>query len=110
MVYGFVKQSGGHVKIYSELGHGTTIRIYLPRAVGRRGSLGGSRTPRRRWRSCEGRGETVLVVEDEPRVRRMTVARLQELGYRVLEARQRPRRRWRVSTQHPESTCCSPTW
>jgi PAS domain S-box-containing protein len=83
-VYGFVKQSGGHVKIYSEAGHGTTIKIYLPRLVGtvpedtqeipaRTLPLGDSH-------------EVVLVVEDEPDVRRFSVEALKELGYQVLEA------------------------
>jgi signal transduction histidine kinase len=81
-VYGFVKQSGGHVKIYSELGEGTTIKIYLPRArvvsstakesdVSVVGSLG---------------SETILVVEDEADVRSYLVETLQDLNYRVREA------------------------
>jgi CheY-like chemotaxis protein len=81
-VYGFVKQSGGHVKIYSEVGEGTTVKIYLPRAhvvasapdesdvvvVGSRGN------------------ETVLVVEDETEVRTYIVETLRELGYDVRQA------------------------
>ncbi|WP_148219541.1 response regulator [Azospirillum sp. B510] len=82
MVYGFVKQSGGHVKIYSEMGHGTTIRLYLPRtqevedppvAVDMAPAGGGS--------------ETVLVVEDDEEVRHTVVAMLTDLDYRVLQAR-----------------------
>ena len=89
MVYGFAKQSGGHVAIYSEPGHGTTLRIYLPRAVP------AAAEPASESRVAEadlrrGRGELVLVVEDEPRVRRIAMARLQELGYRVLEAADGP--------------------
>jgi len=82
MVYGFAKQSGGHVRIYSEVGHGTTVRVYLPRA------------------SAEARvasdvsaevqpvldAATILVVEDNPDVRPLVVRQLQELGYEVIEA------------------------
>jgi CheY-like chemotaxis protein len=82
-VYGFVKQSGGHVSIYSEVGRGTTVNLYLPRiAAAEAGTLGGARgaaTPR-------GAGELVLVVEDDPQVRALTCERLRRLGYRALEA------------------------
>ena len=82
MVYGFVKQSGGHVKIYSEVGHGTTVRIYLPRA----------RQPEDVETDIEtgavtGGSETVLVVEDDEDVRGTVVDLLSELGYRVLRAK-----------------------
>jgi PAS domain S-box-containing protein len=84
MVYGFVKQSGGHVQLYSELGHGTTVRMYLPRAQD------GERTLSSRAAvtaaSFPGRGEHILVVEDDPRVRRVTMERLKELGYETIEA------------------------
>ncbi len=89
MVYGFVKQSGGHVTIYSEPGHGTTIRMYLPRAALAE-ETSESRAPETSMETFRGRGETVLLVEDEPRVRRMTVGRLQELGYQVLDAANGP--------------------
>ena len=89
MVYGFAKQSGGHVTIYSETGHGTTVRIYLPRAAvaEEAADVSPAASPLDHFR---GQGETVLVVEDEPRVRRMTIARLQDLGYRVLDAANGP--------------------
>jgi PAS domain S-box-containing protein len=87
MVYGFVKQSQGHVQIYSELGHGTTIRMYLPRAE--TGEQLGE-TPGVPAAGLRARGETVLVVEDETRVRRLTLMRLEELGYRTLEAANGP--------------------
>ena len=82
MVYGFVKQSGGHIKIYSEVGQGTTVRIYLPRA----------RQPEDVEIDVEtgpitGGSETVLVVEDDEDVRGTVVDLLSELGYRVLRAK-----------------------
>ena len=83
MVFGFVKQSGGHVKIYSEPGEGTTVRLYLPRAVGVSAAAGQRNTaPVELPRGSA----TVLVVEDEPAVREVAVAMLGDLGYRVLEA------------------------
>ncbi len=82
-VYGFVKQSGGHVKIYSEVGAGTTIRIYLPRLVASDGVIDDQSTA---VSIPKGNGETILVVEDEPDVRNFAVEALGELGYRVLDA------------------------
>ncbi|WP_145205910.1 PAS domain-containing protein [Sphingobium sp. B2] len=82
-VYGFVRQSGGHVKIYSEDGAGTTIKIYLPRYIGE------DAEPEGQWGSDLLLGEqkeVVLVVDDEPAVRQFSVDALTELGYRVLEA------------------------
>ncbi|MCK8778568.1 PAS domain-containing protein [Rhizobium sp. NTR19] len=82
MVYGFVKQSGGHIKIYSEPGNGTTVRIYLPRAMEEEDvTVENSNAP------ATGGSETVLVVEDDDAVRDITVSLLTELGYRVLKAR-----------------------
>ena len=82
MVFGFVKQSGGHVKIYSEPGEGTTVKIYLPRAVGAVVA-----SPRTSAPVDLPRGSaTVLVVEDETAVREIACAILTDLGYRVLEA------------------------
>jgi CheY-like chemotaxis protein len=83
MVFGFVKQSGGHVKIYSEPGEGTSVKMYLPRAVGT-AKLSGQRSgvPADLPRGSA----TVLVVEDEAGVREIAVAILRSLGYRVLEA------------------------
>jgi PAS domain S-box-containing protein len=81
MVYGFVKQSGGHIKIYSELGHGTIIRIYLPQALGDAGELEQPNA------GAEPRGsETILVVEDDALVRAHAVGLLRELGYRAVAA------------------------
>src|ERR1700686_3120904 len=82
-VYGFVKQSGGHVKIYSEVGHGTTVKIYLPRLVG----AGDEAEVVDQMPLPEGtREETVLVIEDDDEVRTYSVETLRELGYRVIEA------------------------
>ena len=83
MVFGFVKQSGGHVNIYSEPNEGTTVRLYLPRAVG-----AGAAAPQRNGAPIDlPRGSaTILVVEDEPTVREIATAILGDLGYRVLEA------------------------
>lgn len=82
MVYGFVKQSGGHVKIYSEVGEGTTVKLYLPRSMqGEDVLVDTSNAPVR------GGSETVLVVEDDDDVREIAVSLLRELGYRVLTAR-----------------------
>ena len=82
MVYGFVKQSGGHIKIYSELGQGTTVRLYLPRSHAAEDVA----TPLDRG-SAVGGTETVLVVEDDEQVRETAVDLLSELGYRVLKAK-----------------------
>jgi signal transduction histidine kinase/DNA-binding response OmpR family regulator len=83
-VYGFVKQSGGHVKIDSAHGQGTTIRLYLPRLAG--GIGGETDTISRPPLPSTGKGETVLVVEDDDDVRAHSAGILRELGYRVLEA------------------------
>jgi CheY-like chemotaxis protein len=82
-VYGFIKQSGGHVKLYSEVGEGTTVKLYLPRYRGTE-DIAGERldtheVPR-------GNGEVVLVVEDDPDVRDYTVEMVGDLGYTVLSA------------------------
>ena len=82
-VYGFVKQSGGHVKLESELGKGTTVRIYLPRHLGTEESVAAAP---REAQPATGNQETILVVEDEERVRSMTVEALRTLGYRVVSA------------------------
>jgi CheY-like chemotaxis protein len=100
-VYGFVKQSGGHVKIYSEPGQGTTVKVYLPRlhAPAAAAEAKGAAEPADAAAVVEesrgiglpnGAGKTVLVVEDEENVRRFATEALRELGYRVLEARGAP--------------------
>jgi PAS domain S-box-containing protein len=81
-VYGFVKQSSGHVRIESRLGEGTTVRLYLPRAEGAGAAAGMAPMRAQQYRGSE----TVLVVEDDHGVRDFAVSVLRELGYRVLEA------------------------
>jgi len=83
-VYGFAKQSGGHVKIYSEVGQGTTVKLYLPRYAGEDEPAQPS-LPADRPLLGEP-SEVILVVEDEERVRRMSVQLLGDLGYTVLQA------------------------
>ena len=80
MVYGFVKQSGGHIKVYSEEGHGTSIKLYLPVASG------GADAPVPAVEPARGAGETILVVEDDALVRGFVIAQLQSLGYRTVAA------------------------
>ena len=86
-VYGFVKQSGGHVAIYSEPGLGTSVKLYLPRFAGEaaEGEQGGEQAA-----PTAARAETVLVVEDSADVRAYSAEVLRELGYRVLEAADGP--------------------
>jgi signal transduction histidine kinase/ActR/RegA family two-component response regulator len=81
MVYGFVKQSNGHIKIYSEEGHGTTVRIYLPQATG----VALPAQPPGET-SIEGGHETILVVEDDNLVRTFVIGQIQSLGYATLAA------------------------
>ena len=82
-VYGFVRQSGGHVKIYSEIGVGTTVKIYLPRHYGEAQPDRSTSIESKIYRGS--RSEFVLVVEDDDRVRAISVEALRELGYSVLE-------------------------
>jgi PAS domain S-box-containing protein len=82
MVYGFLKQSGGHVKIYSEVGAGTTVKLYFPREMAGEDTLVGVPSS-----EVQGGEETVLVVEDDDEVREVAVSMLTEFGYRVVKAR-----------------------
>ncbi len=82
MVYGFVKQSGGHVKIYSEVSQGTTVKVYLPRSVADE-----DREVVVQGGPVIGGSETVLVVEDDEDVRSTVIETLTDLGYRVLAAK-----------------------
>jgi CheY-like chemotaxis protein len=86
-VYGFVKQSGGHVKIYSEVGQGTTVKLYLPRLVAE------VAVEERLENTLPAEGsneETILVLEDDDDVRITSVESLREIGYRVIEAHDGP--------------------
>jgi PAS domain S-box-containing protein len=85
MVYGFVKQSKGHIKIYTEQGHGTTVRIYLPKAVETRTQDTSRVTPQLR-----GSNQLVLLVEDDEMVRMYAHHLLEDLGYQVLSASNGP--------------------
>jgi PAS domain S-box-containing protein len=84
MVYGFIKQSGGHVKIYSEGGHGTSIKLYLPRAEPAAPAVAGAHA-RSPDPGAVGR-EIILVVEDDTAVRTVAISILKNLGYEVQEA------------------------
>ena len=89
MIYGFVKQSKGHIRIYSEVGHGTTAKIYLPRMTGaaRIESAPAASSAESARMPAAGSGEVVLMVEDDEDVLNSTVVLLRELGYSVLTAR-----------------------
>jgi CheY-like chemotaxis protein len=81
MVYGFIKQSAGHIKIYSEEGHGTTIKMYLPPGTG------GAVAPEPQLiADIQGGHETILVVEDDHLVKEYVLAQLHSLGYATLDA------------------------
>ena len=99
MVYGFARQSGGHVQLYSELGQGTTARLFLPATTPTSAAEGETADPaptaRPRTNDC------ILVVEDDARVRRVVVARLEEEGYRVIEAADGKDALARIA-EHPE--------
>jgi PAS domain S-box-containing protein len=83
-VFGFIKQSGGHIKLYSEPGQGTTVKLYLPRHLGSDVTNARGEHPKTAARPAEG--ATVLLVEDDPNVREFSAFALQGLGYHVLEA------------------------
>lgn len=81
MIYGFVKQSGGHIKLYTEEGEGTTFKIYLPRADKEAGTAADTESM-----SLDGGNETILVVEDDPTVRASVTTQLGSLGYVTITA------------------------
>lgn len=87
MVHGFIKQSGGHIRIYSEVGHGTTVKIYLPRLM-QADQFAAAPSARPSLSTIQEAypQETILVVEDSSGVRQYAVTALAELGYQVLEA------------------------
>ncbi len=88
MIYGFARQSGGQVRIYSEVGRGTMVCLYLPRHLGQEEPDGPAAEPERAPRAEQG--ETVLVVDDEPTVRMLVTEVLEELGYAAIEAADGP--------------------
>ncbi len=83
MIYGFVRQSGGQVRIYSELGQGTTVCLYMPRDHTARGQEQHQEPTRAEF---SGAGEVVLIVDDEPTIRMLVGEVLDECGYAGLEA------------------------
>jgi CheY-like chemotaxis protein len=87
MIYGFAKQSRGHVKIYSEIDHGTTVRLYLPRQSAPAAAATATTTTQS---DHPPGGETILVVEDDAEVRAFVVGTLRDLGYSVVEAKDGP--------------------
>ncbi len=100
-VFGFVKQSGGHVAIYSELGQGTTVKLYLPRFTG--AAAGVVAVSEASELPTGGSGEVILVVEDEQRVRHFAVDALRELGYTAVSANS-PFKALEMLDEQPEIT------
>jgi signal transduction histidine kinase len=84
MVYGFATQSGGHVRIYSEVGHGTTVKLFLPRAIDAAEALAAAAPVEAA--PAAANSETILVVEDDAKLRRVAVKLFKTLGYTVLES------------------------
>lgn len=97
MVYGFMKQTGGHARLYSEVGWGTRVSLFFPQQQMEKTAI----TRETDISTPMGRGETILVVEDDPDVRLITVSRLESLGYRVRIAVD-GRRALQVVRAHPE--------
>ncbi|MFJ6324763.1 MULTISPECIES: PAS domain S-box protein [unclassified Rhizobium] len=86
MVYGFARQSGGHVQLYSEMGQGTSVRVFLPAAQKENAEGDERKKGEEPPQAIPGGSEKILVVEDDPRVRRVAVSRLVDTGYQVVEA------------------------
>jgi CheY-like chemotaxis protein len=98
MVYGFVRQCGGDITVYSEVGHGTTFNLYFPRADGKAAQRASDVSEKA---SDFGARETILVVEDDERVRQLTMRRLRMIGYQVLEASDGPKALDILTKGHP---------
>ena len=107
VIYGFVKQSGGHVTIYSEEGKGTTVNLYLPRATA---TAGARRPSGRRRRPPPPPGEIILLVEDNAEVRSVTARRLRNLGYTVDRGENAAAAIERLGAGRKASISCSATW
>jgi CheY-like chemotaxis protein len=88
MIYGFVRQSGGQVRIYSEVGKGSMVCLYLPRHLGDAGQVDDTTDTASAPRAEQG--ETVLIVDDEPTVRMLMTEVLEDLGYRAIETSDGP--------------------
>ncbi|WP_298864360.1 PAS domain S-box protein [uncultured Sulfitobacter sp.] len=86
MVYGFVRQSGGHVTLYSELGLGTSFGLYFPALPQEAANGHGNSQPDTTLKMPRGNGEVVLIVEDNPKVRKLSIERIRDLGFQTLEA------------------------
>ena len=86
MVYGFVRQSGGHVTLYSELGLGTSFGLYFPARPQGAAHAVGEIKPDTKSEMPHGNGEVVLIVEDNPKVRKLSIERIRDLGFATLEA------------------------
>jgi CheY-like chemotaxis protein len=98
MIYGFAKQSQGHAKIYSEVGHGTTVRLYLPRKTTATENIA---APADSDHARELGTETILVVEDDADVRAFVTGQLSDLGYRVIEAANGPQAQRILDSDQP---------
>ena len=104
MVYGFAKQSGGHAKLLSRLGNGTTVQLYLPRSTR---SI--STTGMQAVAVTRGAGQLVLVVEDDPDVRHLVCEMLARGGYQTLAAHDGPSAQHLLATRNDIALLC-PTW
>ncbi|MDW3223853.1 MAG: PAS domain S-box protein [Paracoccaceae bacterium] len=86
MVYGFVRQSGGHITLYSEIGHGTSFGLYFPAVHASDTHVGAALAPDSKTGIPRGRGEKILIVEDNIRVRKLSIERIRDLGFETVEA------------------------
>ena len=107
MVYGFVKQSNGHIKIYSEEGHGTTVKLYLPQAGASVAEALAAEARHLRDRSAATK--SILIVEDDALVREYVVTQISRLGYRTLAASNAAEALAIIDSGLNASICCSPT-
>jgi hypothetical protein len=109
MVYGFIRQSGGHIKVYSEVGHGTTFKLYLPLATGpASNAMARSSVPRRPPAARRAGNQYILAVEDNPDLRATVARQLRDLSYRVAR-RKAPATPWRFWKIPSGSIYCLPT-